>query len=96
MGQLGQLNSAIVTEEAKRKVTTRKKALATKAAKQKKKALGTGETDDRQAERDKEGASQYLLGQYELADEAEEEVEFAAQASTGAKEAHTSSKISTL
>lgn len=90
------LNPAIAVEEAKRKTRNLKKALAKKAAKQRRKALGTSEADDRQAERDDEGGSQYLLGQDHLADGPEDEEEEAAQVNTDAKIAQTSSKVSTL
>lgn len=90
----GELNPAAAVEDAKRKARNRKKAQAKKAAKQKRKALGTSEADDRQAEGDDDGGSQYPLDQDQLTGGAEEEEEVA-QAST-AKVAQTSSKISTL
>lgn len=93
-----QLNSAVTVEGAKRKARNRKKAQAKKAAKQKRKALGTREADNRQAERYGEGGSQYLLGEdqlFDVAEEEEDEIE-AVQASTNANVAQTSSKILTL
>lgn len=92
----GQLDPAAAAEEAKRKARNRKKAQAKKAAKQRRNALGTREADDRQAEGNDNGGSQYLLDQDQLGEGAEEEdEEEVAQAST-AKVAQTSSKISTL
>ena len=84
-GTVGQLPSVNAAEEAKRKARNRKKAQAKKAAKQKKKALGDRGEDTKQAEGDHEGGSQDLLGQDQLANEAEEG-EGGAQASPNAKE----------
>lgn len=68
-----QLDPAAAAEEAKRKARNRKKSQAKKAAKQRRKALGTGEADDRQAEGDGDGVSQHLRDQDQLAGGAEEE-----------------------
>lgn len=93
-----QLNSAVIVEGAKRKARNRKKAQAKKAAKQKRKALGTREADNKQAERYGEGGSQYLLGEDQLSDGAEEEEDEieAVQVSTNSNVAQTSSKVLTL
>lgn len=71
-------------EEAKQKVRNRKKGQAKKAAKQKKKALGNGGVGERQVEGEHDGELQNLIGQDQLANEAENE-EVEAQASKDAK-----------
>ena len=72
-GVMGQLPSMNATEEANRKERKSHESLAKKAAKQKKKALGDRGEGAKQAEGDHEGGSQDLLGQDQLANEAEEE-----------------------
>lgn len=71
-------------EEAKQKARNGRKGQAKKAAKQKKKALENGGVGGRQVEGDHDGRSQHLIGQDQLANEAENE-ELEAQASKDAK-----------
>lgn len=71
-------------EEAKQKIRNRNKGQAKKAAKQKKKALGNGGVGERQVEGEHDGGLQHLIGQDQLANEAENE-EVEAQTSKDAK-----------
>lgn len=77
-------NRFLEEKEAKQKIRNRKKGQAKKAAKQKKKALGNGGVGERQVEGEHDGGLQHLIGQDQLANEAENE-EVEAQTSKDAK-----------